>query len=200
MDDHGLSDWRLTWDRAVRRAGLTRFRQKTISLSVPLMRLFPPSEARDTILHEIAHALVGHAAGHGATWKAKAAEIGARPERCFDSATAHVDGDWSGVCSAGHSRGRHRAPKHFTVSCGVCLPQEFDERYVLKWYWRGIPVLEPGTDVELLGDHEWTGLRGRIGRLKDKRYLVILDDGRSLNVPFPFVTLPGEDPAFDPIA
>jgi hypothetical protein len=29
------------------------------------MRQFPPSEARNTILHEIAHALAGTSHGHG---------------------------------------------------------------------------------------------------------------------------------------
>jgi hypothetical protein len=39
-------------------------------------------EIVDTILHEIAHALVGPRHGHDTVWKAKCTDIGARPERC----------------------------------------------------------------------------------------------------------------------
>jgi SprT protein len=39
------------------------------------------SEIRDTILHEIAHALVGPNVGHGLRWRLKCVEIGAKPER-----------------------------------------------------------------------------------------------------------------------
>jgi len=41
-------------------------------------------EIEDTILHEIAHALVGPGHGHNATWKRKCVEIGADPTRCYE--------------------------------------------------------------------------------------------------------------------
>jgi hypothetical protein len=37
---------------------------------------------RNTMLHEIAHAIAGHAAGHGPVWRAAARKVGATPERC----------------------------------------------------------------------------------------------------------------------
>jgi predicted SprT family Zn-dependent metalloprotease len=40
------------------------------------------SEFRDTVLHEIAHAIAGHKAGHGPAWKMVARMIGAKPQRC----------------------------------------------------------------------------------------------------------------------
>ena len=40
-----------------------------------------PEEVRDTILHEVAHALVGPGHGHDTVWKATAAQVGARPQR-----------------------------------------------------------------------------------------------------------------------
>lgn len=40
------------------------------------------SKLRDTVLHEIAHAIAGHKAGHGPAWKAIARKVGARPVRC----------------------------------------------------------------------------------------------------------------------
>lgn len=38
-------------------------------------------ELRDTILHEIAHAIAGIKAGHGPVWRAVARKIGAKPQR-----------------------------------------------------------------------------------------------------------------------
>ncbi|WP_425483384.1 SprT-like domain-containing protein [Isoptericola sediminis] len=184
MNDHGLSDWTFRWDRAVRRAGLTRHRDRVISLSTPLMRQFPRDEATNTILHEIAHALVGPTHGHGKVWKAKAAEIGARPERCYDSSIARVEGDWTGECPVGHTRDLHRAPKNLRVSCGTCSPRRFDETYLLSWRWRGTPILEPGTTVDLRGDHAWTGHGGSITHVKGTRYVVRFSDGTALRVPF----------------
>lgn len=54
---------------------------------------------RDTILHEIAHALVGPNHCHDLVWKAKCLEIGATPRRCGAShdADRQMAGDLSGV-------------------------------------------------------------------------------------------------------
>ena len=48
--------------------------------STSVRREHDPDEVRDTILHEIAHALVGPGHGHDAVWKAKCVEVGAKPE------------------------------------------------------------------------------------------------------------------------
>lgn len=88
MNENGLQDWRLKWDRAVSRAGLCSFTDRTISLSRPLAEVRSFEETRNTILHEIAHALAGARAGHGPAWKRKAVELGANPERCFQSEAA----------------------------------------------------------------------------------------------------------------
>lgn len=40
------------------------------------------SEFRDTVLHEIAHAIAGSKAGHGWSWKLVATQVGATPQRC----------------------------------------------------------------------------------------------------------------------
>ena len=51
-------------------------------------------QVRDTILHEIAHALVGPGHGHDAVWKRKCREVGARPERCGQADMP--EGRWRG--------------------------------------------------------------------------------------------------------
>ncbi|HYO07513.1 MAG TPA: SprT-like domain-containing protein, partial [Tepidisphaeraceae bacterium] len=68
MNQHGLSDWRFDFDHARRRFGSCRPRQKLITLSRHLVFLNEEPEVRDTILHEIAHALTP-GDGHGRRWK-----------------------------------------------------------------------------------------------------------------------------------
>lgn len=75
--------WKFKFDNAKRRFGSCQYSTKTISLSRPLTIVNDESEVRNTILHEIAHALTpGH--GHGYVWKKACELIGAKPERCYD--------------------------------------------------------------------------------------------------------------------
>jgi predicted SprT family Zn-dependent metalloprotease len=46
------------------------------------MPLVTDTEARDTILHEIAHAKAGIGQHHNLNWKIAAMSVGARPEPC----------------------------------------------------------------------------------------------------------------------
>ena len=63
------------------RLGVCRYRGKSIEISKYHLTS-PDKEIRNTLLHEIAHALVGPGHGHGPVWKAKAREIGCTGERC----------------------------------------------------------------------------------------------------------------------
>jgi predicted SprT family Zn-dependent metalloprotease len=83
MLQHGMTDWTFRFDHARRRFGLCSTTRKLISLSAHLVRLNDEPEVRDTILHEIAHALTP-GDGHGQEWKAACRRIGAKPERTFD--------------------------------------------------------------------------------------------------------------------
>ena len=87
MREHRLLDagWTFRFDHARRRFGSCRPRGKTITLSRPLVLLNGETEVRDTLLHEIAHALTP-GDGHGARWKRKCRELGARPVRCYSDA------------------------------------------------------------------------------------------------------------------
>ena len=57
MRKHGLSHWEFGFDRAKRRFGACNFSKKRISLSKYLTEVNEIEQVRDTILHEIAHAL-----------------------------------------------------------------------------------------------------------------------------------------------
>jgi hypothetical protein len=131
MDGHGLSGWVLVFDEAKTRAGICRADRLQIGLSRVLTELHSEHEVRDTVLHEIAHALVGVGHGHDAVWRAKARAIGCSGSRCLPDTAATPPGRWRGVCPAGHETTRHRRPVR-VLSCALCSPR-FDPRAVLRW-------------------------------------------------------------------
>jgi predicted SprT family Zn-dependent metalloprotease len=135
LREHGLEHWHVTTDRAKTRAGVCRFAARTISLSAPLTRLHDEVEVRDTILHEIAHALVGPAHGHDDVWRAKAMAIGCSGQRTVSTEAPSVEGPWRGECSQGHHYTRHRRPGR-VMSCLTCSP-EFDAAALLTWTYQG---------------------------------------------------------------
>lgn len=76
LKKHGLQSWRFGFDQALRRGGRCAFDRQEISVSEQFAFAASDEEVTDTILHEIAHALVGPKRGHDATWKATAKRIG----------------------------------------------------------------------------------------------------------------------------
>lgn len=137
LEKHGLAQqgWAFQWDNARRRAGSCRYYKKLITLSrhyVALNVRDRLDDVIDTILHEIAHALTpGH--NHDDAWKAKAEEIGARPERCYDSATVQMPkGKYVARCGGcGKEWRRHRPVKRGRCRyCAACGPDVGRLRYV----------------------------------------------------------------------
>src|SRR5438045_777810 len=84
LRDHGLLDagWTFAFDHARRRFGKCDYTHRRITLSRALTFLNGIDEVRDTLLHEIAHALCPDG-GHGPRWRAVCRRIGARPVRCY---------------------------------------------------------------------------------------------------------------------
>jgi len=67
----------------------TSKRKGYIRLSKPLIEANDEVQVRDTILHEIAHALVGPGHGHDKVWQAQARKVGANPKAtCADGKIA----------------------------------------------------------------------------------------------------------------
>ena len=79
MDEHGLDTWTFAFLEAERRLGDCNFQDRVIRVGRAHALDASEAEIRDTILHEIAHALAGPEARHGAAWKAIARRIGATP-------------------------------------------------------------------------------------------------------------------------
>ena len=117
MDAHGLVGWRIKFDHARRRAGQCDYTNKTISLSRLYVRHADIDHIRDTILHEIAHALVGPRHGHDSVWRQKAREIGCTATRCHRLSFAQAK--WLMTCPNGcFSVERHR--KKSGLVCATC--------------------------------------------------------------------------------
>ena len=117
LTQHGLDQWRFTFDHAKRRGGLCRYDQKVISMSEQYCLAISWSEARDTILHEIAHALVGAKHGHDELWKQKALEIGCSAEVSHD--VKFSGAMWLATCR----RCKWQVPRHRRrrdVVCAKC--------------------------------------------------------------------------------
>jgi predicted SprT family Zn-dependent metalloprotease len=150
MRRHGLTGWRLVFDNAKTRAGICRAVPREIGLSRVLTRLHSEADVTDTVLHEIAHALVGPAHGHDAVWRAQALAIGCSAKRCVSSTAPRPAGPWVGTCPSGHRTTRHRQPTR-VQSCGQCSPK-FDPLTVLDWTYNGKRVqMHPRYEAERAG-------------------------------------------------
>ncbi|MYC33436.1 MAG: hypothetical protein F4X64_09700 [Chloroflexi bacterium] len=93
------SGWTFGFDLAPSRAGVCRYNERRIDLSVSYCLAATRAEIEDTVLHEIAHAIVGARHNHDGVWKAKAREIGCVGERCHR--VQHSVPKWVGECGCG---------------------------------------------------------------------------------------------------
>ena len=79
---HRLHGWSFAFDSAARRGGACDFARRRITMAAGFAATADAAEIEDTLLHEIAHALVGRLHHHDAVWRAKAREIGCSGRRC----------------------------------------------------------------------------------------------------------------------
>lgn len=86
FDLYGLTQgsWTFSFDKCVTRAGCCdhSHRHITISQHLALNIKHPMSAVENTLLHEIAHAIVGMGEGHNLRWRSVAIAIGCDGERC----------------------------------------------------------------------------------------------------------------------
>lgn len=133
MSQYGItqSGWRFKYDNSHLRFGVCKFGPKIIGLSKRLVLVNDEERVKDTILHEIAHALTpGH--HHDHVWRAKAIEIGCTGERCFTEETTNIpETRYIGTCPNGHTHQRHKSSSK-KQSCGKCSSR-FSYDYIITW-------------------------------------------------------------------
>jgi hypothetical protein len=89
LDHFGLTErgWTFDFDRATTREGLCDYKKKRISFSGQILPHRTREEFRQTMLHEIAHAMTP-GAKHGPIWKAMARQLGYTGKREVETTAA----------------------------------------------------------------------------------------------------------------
>jgi len=119
-------DWHFGVDLSHSRAGACKYGERRIDLSVSFCLRAGRAELIDTILHEIAHAIVGKAHNHDAVWTAKALAIGCTGERTHG--VRHTAARWIGECGCGQRWFRQRLNRK--VASGARCSKCHDE---IRW-------------------------------------------------------------------
>ena len=128
---HGLANtWTFHFDRAVLRFGSCQYRRKRITLSAHLTMLNDEEQVRDTILHEIAHALAPPRAGHGKKWQRIARAIGCNGMRCYGDEVVAPKPKFIGVCP--NCSGKVERNRRNRLSCGKC-DKRYNPKFLLVW-------------------------------------------------------------------
>jgi hypothetical protein len=112
MAQHGLSHLRFEWHASNKALGICHSARHAattfsgygpwvavkISLSLGLVQVNDEAIIRNTILHEIAHAKAGTAAGHGPLWKMVAVAVGAKPNATCGAGVNMVPTNIKAIC------------------------------------------------------------------------------------------------------
>jgi len=133
---HLDDSWSFGFDNAKTRAGLCNYTAKRITVSRYLAARFEDDDIHQVLLHEVAHAVAGTRAGHGARWKSVAKELGYEGKRLHDGPIADDLAPWVGTCPAGHIHYRYRRPAR-PLACGTCS-RRFDAAHLITWAARSV--------------------------------------------------------------
>ncbi len=124
MKEEVLEDWSFCFDFAKKRFGKCDYGKKEISLSKYLTELNDEKTVQDTIIHEVAHAIAGHASGHGKFCKQCVVRMGGVPERCYSPQNVKTPKmKYSLICpNCKNEISRARKPKKsFFKTASACL-------------------------------------------------------------------------------
>jgi predicted SprT family Zn-dependent metalloprotease len=133
----GLKDWNLKFDNAKRRLGQCRFKEREIGISKEYAELNDEPRIKNTLLHEIAHALVGPGHGHDQIWKARAKEIGCDAKSKCEDEIVRPEPKFKAVCkTCGAEVPAHRKRRKNTA-CRICCDNlnqgKYSDLYILEF-------------------------------------------------------------------
>ncbi len=123
MSTHGLESWTFKFNNSKRLLGICKEGKRQIELSSAYVYKNSVEHVQDTILHEIAHALVGVEHGHNDVWKDMCEKIGCSPKACDNTASLPA-GIWQARCAGCFTLfNRHRKPARIAgLYCKKCGP------------------------------------------------------------------------------
>lgn len=145
MNHHRLYNygWQFKLDNAKRRMGVCRRHTRTIGISKPNVLVNSEDVVLDTILHEIAHALLPPGCNHGPVWQAMAREVGAEPKSCGGQEAVAVTGDWQGKCTdCGRLINRYKKPQPYMLRTGfhvACKRKQNNGK--INWSYKNKPLV-----------------------------------------------------------
>jgi predicted SprT family Zn-dependent metalloprotease len=134
MKKHEISSWVFQFDRAKVRFGACNYRVKIISLSKHLTELNSKDIVKNTILHEIAHALVGKGNNHNKTWKATAKSIGCSAERCYSAKTVNIPPKKYTAECLSCKQTFQAQKKRYKAACALCCKKHNNNKYSEKYH------------------------------------------------------------------
>lgn len=130
----GLDDWELRFSNQKRHLGYCRPKKKIISISKAFMETNSFNVMRDTLLHEIAHALHFLETGktnHSNGWKKYALRVGCEPKRCATGqGLCMPKGNYIGVCPVCGKETHFYRKVRRSYSCSHCT-KRYDSRFKL---------------------------------------------------------------------
>lgn len=106
-------------------------RLELITISKSYVELNPWEHIEDTVLHEVAHGLVGCKHGHDKVWKAKALELGAFPRSKERTPAVEPPKKFIGTCPTCGRKVYRNARRN--ISCGKCS-RTYNPQH--KFVWR----------------------------------------------------------------
>lgn len=154
MREHGLSDWTFKWGDFVGALAKCNYRYKYIVLSRQMTKHESNfNRIKNTILHEIAHAIDfnerGKKSGHDERWQEISKSIGCTGAVCGD--TSGIDKEqffkWIGTCPSCDKKYFFEIKPKNDISCSRCYPKynpdykldlEFNRRLVT---WESFRVI-----------------------------------------------------------
>ena len=132
LDEQGLYGWGFKINTNKRRLGVCKYIHRRIEISK--FHLDDGEDAvKDTIAHEIAHAVVGRGHGHDHVWRSKAIELGSSGNRLGKPMEA-VTYKWQTVCpKCGVIGVTHRRHCKKRFSCRRCSGGVFTTAFLLQY-------------------------------------------------------------------
>lgn len=163
LASRNLHGWTVIFSRAKNVLGSCSHNTKEITISRRVVES-DYVKAIDTAMHEVAHAIAGHAAAHGPAWQKIAVELGATPKPALKFIDSSDDGKITSVSTAyGNVQVTLGTSKFYSLSNNKNLTVIS----VGRGYARGVD--EKGSNYRVLAD-EIHPLHGNPLKIRKRQY------------------------------